>query len=300
MQNIDFKRKEQVQLQLSQLVLSDKKILTEINITIKKLHLFSRKQIKQLNDFYKNLQITAFLIFLVIALLAAFALLYISKINQKKIISIGKILNSYLPPQLATSILQNKSNHSSHPQRKFLTVCFTDLSGFTAMTENLEPEITANYLDKFLSEMAVIAQNWGGMIDKFMGDGMMILFGAFETYEKNDLANRSIGMAKAMQTQMKQINDNLSKDGYIKPLKLRIGINSGYATIGSIGPKNRRAFTAIGTTVNIASRLEKLCTPNKILISQDTWNLRTENDKNYTIKNTKIKGIKRNIRLYEI
>jgi len=240
---------------------------------------------------------TSFILFL-------FLIIRFIKVNtktQREIVALSNYLNSFLPPQLVVSILQ-RSQHAlkTTVERRFLTVCFTDLAGFTSAFDGCEPELVAKILDEYLSDMATIAQAWNGMVDKFMGDGIMIIFGAFQEDEDKH-SEQAVKMALAMQHRMEELNLKWEKDGFAFKLGLRIGINTGFATVGSIGPRDRRSFTAIGSTVNIASRLEKLCPPNKILIGHDT-RIRLRNDLFICrpCEQFKIRGISRNILVYEI
>jgi class 3 adenylate cyclase len=232
----------------------------------------------------------------------AVMILRINRKAQGNIIETGKILNSYLPPQLVTSILQKGSGAIPNLARRNLTVCFTDLQGFTAASEGCEPELIAKIIDHYLTEMGNIAQSWGGMVDKFMGDGVMILFGAFDTENATACEHplTCVRMAIAMQERMHSIIEEWRADGFTSPLGLRIGIHSGYATIGSIGPDSRKSFTAVGSTVNIASRLEKLCTPGGILIGHETRSGVCSEFECIPREDIIIRGLSRSINVYDV
>jgi class 3 adenylate cyclase len=219
--------------------------------------------------------------------------------TQREIMDLSRTLNSYLPHQLVLSVLKRGKSAIPELARKNITVCFTDLEGFTAASEGCEPEVIARILNEYLTEMAVIAQSWGGMVDKFMGDGIMIVFGAFE----DDVDTHSlhcVKMAVAMQMRMNELLVKWRDDGFEARLGLRIGINAGFATVGSIGPENRRSFTAVGSVVNIASRLEKLCVTGKILIGYDVHSKVCADVVCRLCADRTIKGISRSIRVYEV
>jgi class 3 adenylate cyclase len=218
---------------------------------------------------------------------------------QTDVTALSSVITSYLPPQFVRAVTENRNGMVPPIARKLLTICFTDLEGFTAASEGCEPEVIAKIINEYLSDMATIAQSRGGMVDKFMGDGIMIVFGAFSDDADTD-ALCSIDMAVTMQQRMTELLSKWRNEGFEAPLGLRVGINTGYATIGSIGPDNRRSFTAIGSAVNVASRLEKLCAPGKILIGYDT---RVKVCSAYECQprlEHKIKGISRSIHVFEI
>ena len=209
-----------------------------------------------------------------LALLTIVSLFMIARIiagnrtMQKRILKIGERLNSYLPPQLASSIMRNEDSLGASTERKHITVCFTDLQGFTAMTESLPPETTSCVLNDYLHSMTGIAHAWGGLVDKFMGDGIMILFGAIDEFSETSQALRCAGMAVEMQNTMKSLREKWHAQGIAHSLRLRIGISAGVATVGTFGPEDRKVYTAIGSVVNIASRLEQLCPVDRIMLSE--------------------------------
>ncbi len=214
---------------------------------------------------------------------------------QKRILAIGMTLNSYLPPQLVDSILAGDDLPIGKPSRKFVTVCFTDLQGFTEMNERIEPDNAAEILNEYLSDMTLIAHAWGGMVDKFMGDGIMILFGVFNDSDPTEDAEKAIMMACAMQEHMERLGEKWRFSIGERSLRLRIGIHSGEANVGAFGPRDRRTFTAIGTAVNIASRLEKQCPPGRVLVSDTTKGLIHERVLLASMGERQIKGIEKAI-----
>lgn len=220
---------------------------------------------------------------------------------QRKVVELSSTLTSYLPPQFVRAVSSGDSSVVPAIARKYITVCFTDLEGFTAASEGCEPEMIARILNEYLSDMATIAQSRGGMVDKFMGDGIMIVFGAFTDDDDADIdARASIDMAVTMQMRMTELVAKWRSEGFEAPLGLRVGINTGYAALGSIGPEDRRSFTAIGSAVNIASRLEKLCAPGKILIGYDTRVKVCGQYECVPRVEHKIKGLSRSIHVFEI
>jgi adenylate cyclase len=116
--------------------------------------------------------------------------------------------------------------------------------------------------------MASIGERYGGTIDKFVGDAVMIFFGAPVQTNDHDQAMRAVRMAVEMQDAMVRLGEKWRRAGFERPFVIRIGINTGHATIGSFGSKRRVDYTAIGRQVNLAARLQAHCEPGKILLSQ--------------------------------
>jgi class 3 adenylate cyclase len=241
-----------------------------------------------------------------LGLLMVFSLFMIARIihdsrnMQKRIIRISERLNSYLPPQLAHSIMRDDDLVGTATMRKHIAVCFTDLQGFTAMTESLEPETTSRVLNEYLSAMTAIAHAWGGLVDKFMGDGIMIVFGAIDDFSEMSQARRCAGMAIEMQNTMSSLRDKWRTEGIGFSLRLRIGMHAGSATVGTFGPKDRKVYTAIGSIVNIASRLEQMCPVGKILLSERARTLLADTFQCSEAGTHNVKGISSAIRVFEI
>ena len=179
-------------------------------------------------------------------------------------------LAKYLSPQVYDSIFSGKQEVRLVSQRKRLTVFFSDLAGFTEMTERLESEDLAKLLNQYLTEMSQIALAHGATIDKYVGDAIVIFFGDPETRGIEEDAVACVKMAIAMRTRMKELEGVWKESGLEDPLRCRIGINTGVCTVGNFGSDDRMDYTIIGGGVNMASRLETACTPGEILISYET------------------------------
>ena len=195
--------------------------------------------------------------------------------NQKqKLEKISKTLSKYLSPQIHEQIFSGKEDAVVKSKRKKLTVFFSDIVGFTSISDQLESEDLTNILNFYLNEMSEIAIKFGGTIDKFIGDGMMIFFGDpnSEGIEKD--AKNCVQMAVEMQKRMKELEDVWGKKfGLKEKLSIRIGINTGFCTVGNFGSEQRIDYTAMGAQVNLASRLEGLSKPGSIVISEETYML---------------------------
>jgi class 3 adenylate cyclase/HAMP domain-containing protein len=180
-------------------------------------------------------------------------------------------LAKYLSPQVYESIFTGKQEVKIASRRKELTVFFSDIAGFTETTDRLESEDLTRLLNHYLTEMSRIALSYGATIDKYVGDAILIFFGDPETRGVKEDALACIEMAIAMRKRMLELQHVWRASGLEKPLQCRIGINTGYCTVGNFGSEVRMDYTIIGGGVNLASRLEAAATPGEILISFETY-----------------------------
>ena len=181
-------------------------------------------------------------------------------------------LSKYLSPALRKEILSGKEV-KLETQRKKLTVFFSDIRGFSELAEEMEPEALTALLNNYLTEMSDIALKFGGTIDKFMGDGMMVFFGDPGTRGAKDDCLACVSMAIAMKKHMRELQLRWANQGIQKPMEIRMGINTGFCTVGNFGTENRLDYTLLGTEVNLASRLESSAHPGEIMISHATYAL---------------------------
>jgi class 3 adenylate cyclase len=180
-------------------------------------------------------------------------------------------LAKYLSPQVYESIFTGKQEVKIASRRKKLTVFFSDIAGFTETTEQLESEDLTKLLNHYLTEMSQIALSYGATIDKYVGDAIVIFFGDPETRGVKEDAFACVEMAIAMRKRMRDLQDVWRASGIEKPLECRIGINTGFCTVGNFGSEDRMDYTIIGGGVNLASRLEAAATPGEILMSYETY-----------------------------
>ena len=150
-----------------------------------------------------------------------------------------------------------------------ITILFADIRGFTRISEHAPPEKIVQLLNRYFSAMTDIIFAHGGTLDKYLGDGLMALFGA-PTVTPKDAAN-ALSAAVAMQRRMLTINDELREEGFPE-IGIGIGLHTGEVTVGYIGSERRSEYTAIGDTVNTASRLESNAKGGEILVSEVTAN----------------------------
>lgn len=194
----------------------------------------------------------------------------ISKKNLELEAISGK-LAKYLSPQVYNSIFSGKQEVKLNSQRKKLTVFFSDIAGFSNMTDKMESEDLTRLLNQYLTEMSQIALEYGATIDKYIGDAIMIFFGDPESRGVREDAIACVKMAFAMQNRISQLQDQWRSQGISDPLNCRIGVNTGYCTVGNFGSDDRMDYTIIGGAVNVASRLETEANTGDILISYETY-----------------------------
>ena len=209
-------------------------------------------------------------------------------------------LAKYLSPQVWESIFSGKRNTKLESQRKKLTVFFSDIKGFTDLAEELEPEVLTELLNTYLNDMSRIALKYGGTIDKFIGDSIMIFFGDPKTrgYRKDALA--AVSMAIEMQKHMQVLRKQWIAKGIENPLRIRVGINTGYCTVGNFGAESRMDYTLLGREVNLASRLESAAEPNQILLSHETWSLVRDVVLCQSKGDIQVKGFSRSVPIYKV
>jgi CheY-like chemotaxis protein len=179
-------------------------------------------------------------------------------------------LSKYLSPQIFQSIFRGEQNVEISSKRKKLTICFTDIAGFTETTDNLESEELTNVLNHYLTEMSVIALQHGATIDKFIGDAMLLFFGDPESKGVAEDAKACVLMAIAMQRRMRELEQEWRNRGLLRPFRIRMGITTGFCTVGNFGSRDRMDYTIIGNEVNLAARLQSATEPGSILLSHET------------------------------
>ena len=191
--------------------------------------------------------------------------------RTKELVALSEKLAKYFSPQVYDSIFSGELDVKIQTQRKPLTVFFCDLQGFTQLTERLEPEILTELLTQYLTEMSKIAIRWGGTIDKFIGDAILVFFGDPESRGNREDALACVSMALEMLEKLELLREAWRERGLARSLNARRGIHSGVCTVGNFGSEDRLDYTVIGNGVNLAARLETNSESNKILISEDTY-----------------------------
>jgi adenylate cyclase len=205
-------------------------------------------------------------------------------------------LRRYLSPHIADRILSDGSDLSKISHRKMMTVLFSDIRGFSDLTDSLEPEEITLLLDNYLSEMTKLIYRYEGTLDKIIGDGIMVFFG--DPVSIPDHAQRAVLLAVDMQKKIDQLRDEWLSYGY--DLNIGIGINTGYMTVGNIGSEFHRDYTVIGNQVNVAARLEQMARAGEILISQRTYSKAKDVATTEEAGTVRLKGIHSPVAVYRV
>jgi class 3 adenylate cyclase len=192
-------------------------------------------------------------------------------LKNKRLEALSSKLAKYLSPQVYNSIFSGKREVRIVSDRKRLTVFFSDIADFTETADRLESEVLTYLLNQYLTEMSRIALAYGATIDKYVGDAIVAFFGDPDTQGVKEDAVACVKMAIAMRERLKELKDVWRDAGIERPLECRIGINTGYCTVGNFGSEDRMDYTIIGSGVNLAARLETAAAPGQILISYETF-----------------------------
>jgi PAS domain S-box-containing protein len=209
-------------------------------------------------------------------------------------------LSKYLSPQVYSSIFSGERNVEIASNRKKLTVFFSDIADFTRTTDDLESEELTGLLNHYLTEMSKIALAHGATIDKYIGDAILAFFGDPETRGTHEDALACVNMAIAMQKRMRELQAEWRDAGLEMPFHMRIGINTGFCTVGNFGSEDRMDYTIIGSQVNLASRLQAHAELGGILISHETYSVVKDTILAEEREPIHAKGIAKPVRNYKV
>jgi adenylate cyclase len=221
-------------------------------------------------------------------------------IKNKELETLSKKLSKYLSPQIYHSIFTGAQNVEIASSRKKLTIFFSDVVNFTETTDKLESEDLTNVLNRYLTEMSDIALAHGATIDKYIGDAMMVFFGDPETRGVKEDARACVRMAIAMLRRLRELQAEWQELGAEKPFHLRIGINTGYCTVGNFGSQDRMDYTIIGSAVNLTARLQTASEIDGILLGHETYSLVKDEVAAEEHAPIKAKGFAEPIRCYKV
>lgn len=229
------------------------------------------------------------------ALATAFS--YATEGRQKR--QIKQAFSHYMSDLLIQDLLRNPEKLRLGGERKVLTVFFSDLAGFTSISEKLNPEEVVTLLNRYLTAMTDIILASGGIIDKYEGDAIMAFWGA--PLPQEDHALRACHAAIDNQRRLVSLREELMQAG-LPPVHARIGIHTGEMIIGNMGSSQRFDFTVIGDNVNLASRLEGACKEygTGILISEETCRRAMEHIEVRELDLLQVKGRETPVRIFEL
>jgi PAS domain S-box-containing protein len=214
--------------------------------------------------------------------------------------SLSNQLAKYLSPQVYASIFSGDQSVEIASKRKKLTVFFSDIVDFTGTTDSLESEELTNLLNHYLNEMSKIALDFGATIDKYVGDSIVAFFGDPETRGVKEDARACVNMSITMQRRIQELQSEWLDMGLEKPFEVRMGINTGFCTVGNFGSAERMDYTIIGNEVNLAARLESLAEAGGILMAHETHSLVKDTVLAEEGDTLTVKGFARPVRTYSI
>ncbi len=206
-------------------------------------------------------------------------------------------LKRYLSPQVAASIIAEAGDLDQPPSRKFLTMFFSDVRGFTAASERMEPEELVTEMNDYLTEMTGIVFSHDGTLDKYVGDAVMVFFG--DPVHQPDHAARAVRMAFEMRERMNELQDHW-RSTYRQSFEIGMGIATGWVTVGDIGSPVRSDYTVLGNEVNVASRLSDRASAGQILVTEGTLNEVRDLVAASVVDDVALKGVGREFRVFEV
>jgi PAS domain S-box-containing protein len=223
-----------------------------------------------------------------------------SKEAELTLAALPQKLAKYVSPQVYRSIFEGERDVRVGSSRKKLTVFFSDIVGFTAASESMDPEDLSYIVNSYFNRMANVALEHGGTLDKFIGDGVLIFFGDPETLGIEEDARACVRMALAMQRQIEELNGEIARHGIDYALRVHIGVTPGFCTVGNFGSESRMDYTILGRTVNLASRLETAAAPGDLLVSRETWLLVREDFACEPLDPIEVKGFDRPVEVFRV
>lgn len=220
--------------------------------------------------------------------------------QQEQAIQVSRKLVKYLPTQVWESIFSGRRDARLQNHRKKLTIFFSDIKDFTETTDEMSPDALTEMLNYYFDQMSKIALRYGGTIDKFIGDAILIFFGDPTTKGAKEDAIACVSMAIDMRKQMQVMRQKWKSMGIEKPLHIRMGITTGYCHVGNFGSESRMDYTIIGRDANLASRLQSVADVDEILISNDTYLLVRDRIMCREKGTVRLRGIANPVQVWEV
>ncbi len=225
--------------------------------------------------------------------------IYIKTFKENVNKKIENVLGKYISKDIKNKILKNKSDIGLGGKHSEITVMFADIRGFTSLSESRKADEVSLLLNEYFSELEPVINKYHGVINKFIGDAVLVVFG--DPDQDKNHARNAVKCAYELRKKVKIIKQKWIDEGKPK-IDIGIGINTGEAFIGNVGTKNRFEYTVIGDTVNIASRIEDYNKIYKthILISENTYRKISQIADVIKIREVYIKGKSNKINIYEV
>ena len=220
--------------------------------------------------------------------------------KSRQLESLATRLAKYLSPQVYQSIFSDTGEQQRAHARKNLTIFLSDIVQFTDLSDTLEPERLAKVINSYLSEMASIAIDCGGTIDKFIGDAVLVFFGDPDSEGETEDALKCVEMAIRMQKRVAELQKYWRRHGVSRGLHVRMGIATGFCTVGNFGSEQRLDYTVLGSPVNLTARLQAMAEPDKILIDENTQSLIEAHVSCEPVDQITPKGFVRPVQIYQV
>jgi adenylate cyclase len=209
-------------------------------------------------------------------------------------------LKRFLPRQVAEGLMAGQLGPARGLERRKVTILFSDMVGFTDLSDSLDPEELSEVLDEYLREMSGVLATHGGTLDNYIGDGVMAVFGAPERVEERDQAWSAVQAAVAMRSRARELAGAVRARGIPADLQIRVGVNAGHCTVGVFGSDVLQAYKVVGFAVNVAARLQTEAAPGSILCGYRTYALVKDRVRAVERDPMMIKGAARPVEAWEI
>jgi adenylate cyclase len=210
---------------------------------------------------------------------------------------IKRAFTRYVAREVVDEILKNPEQLALTGDRREVTVLFCDIRGFTPVAERLNPEEVVLLLNEFYNLMIETTFKNDGTLDKFLGDGVMCIFGA--PIARPDHAMQAVRTAMDMQAGIAALSERFVQKGQA-PIAVGIGVSAGEVVAGTVGSEDRMEYTAIGDSVNLAARLEAIAKPGQVLISQRTLDMIDDRVEVKAMGAIRVKGKEEEVEVYEV
>jgi len=221
---------------------------------------------------------------------------YLKEEHEKQLIK--GIFKQYVTPEVVDELLRDPDKLTLGGEKRAVTILFTDIRNFTRLSEQIEPEAVVELLNSYFDIMLEIVYRHGGILDKYLGDGMMVIFGA--PVEDPDSTLNALKCALEMQKASIEFSRTRRKNNMVTIDGIGIGLNTGEVVVGNIGSQKHKEYTIIGDNVNLTARIVAIALVNQVLISENTYKLLAplvEVKKQETVK---LKGKSNPVNIYEI
>ncbi len=219
--------------------------------------------------------------------------------RHHRVIEYQRLLIRRYAPSAVVSRIEAGDASVDRPQRRRVTVFSSDVVGFTAMADRIDPEALAHIINDYLGSVSDLIERHGGTVTEFAGDGVMAIFGAPDDSEPADQVVSAVEAAKELQTSLEMRSLAWHEHGTIEATSARIGINTGVVSVGTFGSAIRATYTGIGLQMNIAARIQAEAPPGGILLSNTSWHIAKDQIACEPRGEVTVKGVHFPIEIYE-